>query len=97
MIKIIKSFLASSAHLNALSYLSQHKTADALGQVSKAIRLETNEKYLVKHLVLRGEIWLVVGKSEESLSDFKQAGSLVLKYPAYFSKGDNNELVTKVD
>ncbi|OUR86822.1 hypothetical protein A9Q81_27685 [Gammaproteobacteria bacterium 42_54_T18] len=96
MWKLINLFLASSAHMDAICYWTAHNRADALGAISKAVRLETNEKLLPKHLVYMAEIEVVLGMNEEANINFHKASELISKYSDFWSSHENLVVANKV-
>jgi len=81
--------MASIAHMNAINHWNKFNRADALGQIYRAIKLETKEYLLPKHLLLKGEIEWALGRHQESFSSLKEAEELVEKYSDYWSKPSN--------
>lgn len=97
MIKIIKSFLASIAHFNAIGHWNNYNRADALAQIYRATNLETKEYLLPKHLLFKGEIEQCLGKSQESKQSLNEAKRIIEKYPEYWSKPGNLELINRLN
>ncbi len=82
--------------MDAIRYWSNFQRADALGAISRAVRLETNEKLLPKHLVFQAEIEVVLGMNEEANLNFHKASELIVKYPGIWSSHENQVIVNKV-
>lgn len=97
MIKIIKSFLASIAHLNAIGHWNNYNRADALAQIYRATNLETKEYLLPKHLLFKGEIEQCLGKIKESKLSLGEAKKIIEKYPKYWSKPGNLVLINRLN
>jgi len=59
--------MASIAHMQALQHWSKSNKADALAKICRAVKLETKEHLLAKHLVFKGEAEWDLGRKEESV------------------------------
>ena len=97
MLKFINSIRASSAHMNAMKLWSGYNRADALAEIYKAVRLETNSNLLVKHLVFKGEIEQVLGKSKDSIESLTKAKELISKDKIYWEKSSNLDVKRRLD
>ncbi len=97
MFKFINSLRASSAHMNAINHWARSNKADAWGAICKAVELETNIKYLVKHLVFKGEIEHEIGRIEDSNKSLNRAKELINKNPKYWEKSSNIDILKKIN
>lgn len=96
MIKFVKSLIAANAHMKSMRHWANLNRADALVQISKAIKFETNEAIQPKHLVFKAEIEVVLGKHNEARLNFEKANTIIKQYPKYWSKRENTEIVNRV-
>ena len=93
MFKFINSLRASSSHMKAINHWARFNRSDAWGEISKAVYLETNNKYLVKHLVFKGEIEYEIGKLKESKKSLNRAKELIDIEPKYWEKSSNKDIL----
>ncbi len=96
MLKKIKSWMAASAHMDAIALWENFQRADALNSISQAIKLETNEAILAKHLAFKADIQVVLGKQIEAMENYKKAYKLIKANPEFWSKTHNIETANKV-